>query len=154
ALLDALTHNLRTPLTAIKAAVTALRARGDIEVLSSDERDELLQVIDEESDRLNRFIAGLAATDVSTPAQPQHLRAVPVEAVVRAALMRADTLTRDHRVTLRLDPALPPIAVDAASITEVLYILLDNASKYAPPGTAIAAAATRHDERQVRISVS
>ena len=154
ALLDALTHNLRTPLTAIKAAVTALRARGDIEALSIDERDELLQVIDEESDRLNRFIAGLAATDVSTPAQPQHLRAVPVEAVVRAALMRAETLTRDHRVTVRLDAALPPIAVDAASITEVLYILLDNASKYAPPGTAIAAAAARHDERQVRISVS
>ena len=66
ALLDALTHNLRTPLTSIKAAVTALIGAGswthDSE-LTPDGRLELLQVIDEESDRLNRFIGGLAAPD-------------------------------------------------------------------------------------------
>jgi K+-sensing histidine kinase KdpD len=157
ALLDALTHNLRTPLTAIKAAVTALRADADriqITELSRDERGELLLVIDEESDRLNRFIAGLAATDGSTPAQPQHLRAVAIDDVMRAALMRADILTRDHRMVVRLDERLPAIAVDAASITEVLYILLDNASKYSPAGTAISVTAARHDDRQVRISVA
>ena len=157
ALLDALTHNLRTPLTAIKAAVTALRTdvasigRAD---LSSEGREEMLQVIDEESDRLNRFIAGLAVSDGRAPAQPQHLRAVRVDAVVRAALMRADTLTRDHRVVVRLADGVPDVAVDAASITEVLYILLDNASKYAPPATTIIVRAARHDERQVRVSVA
>jgi K+-sensing histidine kinase KdpD len=157
ALLDALTHNLRTPLTAIKAAVTALRAdadRNQMTELSLDERGELLLVIDEESDRLNRFIAGLAATDGSTPVQPQHLRAVAIDDVLRAALMRADILTRDHRVDVQLEEGLPPIAVDAASITEVLYILLDNASKYSPAETAITVTAGRHDERQVRLSVS
>lgn len=157
ALLDALTHNLRTPLTAIKAAVTALRT--DIDgagraELSSEGRDELLQVIDEESDRLNRFIAGLAVTDRPAPMQPQHLHAVKVDAVVRAALSRAETLTRDHRVVVRLDDGLPDVAVDAASITEVLYIVLDNASKYAPPSTTITIRGGRHDERQVGLSVT
>src|SRR5262245_47286708 len=60
-LLDALTHNLRTPLTAIKAAVTALLGVWDRSTeLSNESRRELLQVIDEESDRLNRFIEGLS----------------------------------------------------------------------------------------------
>jgi two-component system sensor histidine kinase KdpD len=46
------------------------------------------------------------------------------------------------------------VSVDAASITEVIYILLDNASKYAPAGTSIAVSAAREDERSVRIAVS
>ncbi len=157
ALLDALTHNLRTPLTAIKAAVTALRTDmdgGERAQLSREGQDDLLQVIDEESDRLNRFIAGLAVTDRPAPRQPQHLGAVKIDAVVRAALMRAETLTRDHRVIVRLEDGLPDVAIDAASITEVLYIILDNASKYAPPSTAIAISAARQDERQVRISIA
>jgi len=156
ALLDALTHNLRTPLTAIKAAVTALRTdlKGEHRAeLSSEGRDELLQVIDEESDRLNRFIAGLAVSDRPAPMELQRLRAVPVEQVVKAALSRADTVTKEHRVRLRLNPSLPSLAVDAASIVEVLYILLDNASKYAPAGTKIVLRASLENSRHARISV-
>jgi two-component system sensor histidine kinase KdpD len=157
ALLDALTHNLRTPLTAIKAAVTALRTDLDGEAraeLPREGRDDLLLVIDEESDRLNRFIAGLAASDRPAPMAPQHLRAVAVEQVVKAALSRAETVTRDHRVHVFLNADLPAVAVDAASITEALYILLDNASKYAPPSTAITVSAQTADDRQVRLTVS
>src|SRR5712691_7898115 len=86
ALLDAMTHNLRTPLTAIKAAVTALISSGawtPASDLSSEGRRELLQVIDEESDRLNRFIEGLSTPDRAEPAQPLHLRAVAVDDLVR-----------------------------------------------------------------------
>ena len=157
ALLDALTHNLRTPLTAIKAAVTALRTDLQLEQradLSREERDDLLQVIDEESDRLNRFIAGLAASDRPAPMEIQQLRSVPVEHVVKAALSRADTVTKEHRVRVRLASGLPALAVDAASIVEVLYILLDNASKYAPPGTTIAVSAERDGEHELRLIVA
>jgi K+-sensing histidine kinase KdpD len=155
ALLDALRHNLRTPLTAIKAAVTALlrSVRSPNSALSIDERGELLQVIDEESDRLNRFIEGLSSPDRSEPAQPLHLRAVDVRDIVNAGLTRAETLTRDHHVVVRMGGDLPPLSVDAASIAEVIYILLDNASKYAPPGTALTISAARADERYVRIAV-
>jgi two-component system sensor histidine kinase KdpD len=63
-------------------------------------------------------------------------------------------VTRDHHVVVALDEALPTLSVDAASITEVMYILLDNASKYAPAGSTITVRASREDERQVRITVS
>jgi K+-sensing histidine kinase KdpD len=156
ALLDALTHNLRTPLTSIKAAVTALIRSGSRSAhaeLPVEGRDELLQVIDEESDRLNRFIEGLSTSDAAAPLQPIHLRAIEVESIVRSGLHRAETVTRDHRVVVLLDEGLPAVCVDAASITEVIYILLDNASKYAPRGTTITVRALREDERGVRIAV-
>src|SRR6266536_5158507 len=156
ALLDALTHNLRTPLTAIKAAVTAIIGAGvwaPESELSSEGRRELLQVIDEESDRLNRFIEGLSTPDRAEPAQPLHLRAVAVDDLVRAGLARAETVIRDHRVAVALDPDLPRVSVDEASITEVIYILLDNASKYAPVGSTITLRVGRDGERHVRLMV-
>jgi len=134
-----------------------LRAGGDgrtMAGLPQEGRDELLQVIDEESDRLNRFIEGLAAADSTTPTRPEHLRVASLASVIRTALMRAETLTRDHRVIAQIEKDVPDIAVDGASITEVLYILLDNASKYAPPRTTIAVKATRQGDRQVRLSVT
>ena len=157
ALLDALTHNLRTPLTAIKASVTALlgdRLRGIHTELSSEGRRELLQVIDEESDRLNRFIEGLSAPEGAAPAQPLHLRAVPVDEVVRAGLMRAETLTRDHHIVVKVGDGLLPVSIDAPSLAEVVYILLDNASKYSPAGTTITIEAIREDDRYARLTVS
>jgi K+-sensing histidine kinase KdpD len=157
ALLDALTHNLRTPLTSIKAAVTALIRSGawsPVSELSSEGRRELLQVIDEESDRLNRFIEGLSTPEDSKPAPPIHLRAIEVDELVRSGLHRAETVIRDHRVNVALDEATPAVSGDAASIVEVIYILLDNASKYAPAGTTITVRAARDDERSVRISVA
>jgi two-component system sensor histidine kinase KdpD len=156
ALLDALTHNLRTPLTAIKAAVTAL-IRPGIWAHDSDlpieGRQELLQVIDEESDRLNRFIEALSRPDRGEPAQPLHLRAVDVNDIIQPALHRADILTRDHRVIVTIADGLPTLSVDAASMAEVIYILIDNASKYSPPGTAIRVVATPEDDHHVRITV-
>lgn len=157
ALLDALTHNLRTPLTSIKAAVTALIRTGvwdPVSQLSVEGRRELLQVIDEESDRLNRFIEGLSTPDRAEREQPIHLRAIDVGGILRSGLHRAETVTRDHRVIVSLDEALPAVSVDAASMTEVIYILLDNASKYAPSGTTITVRSVPEDERTVRIVVS
>jgi len=157
ALLDALTHNLRTPLTSIKAAVTALIRTGvwsPVSELSSEGRRELLQVIDEESDRLNRFIEGLSTPEDTKPVPPIHLRAIEVDELVRSGLHRAETVIRDHRVNVALDEATPAVSGDAASIVEVIYILLDNASKYAPAGTTISVRAARDEERSVRISVA
>jgi two-component system sensor histidine kinase KdpD len=157
ALLDALTHNLRTPLTAIKASVTALIADGPWNTssrLPAEGRRELLEVIDEESDRLNRFIEGLSTAGQPDPSQPPHLRAVALENIVRAGLARAEALTRDHRVAVDLERNLPPVSVDSPSIAEVIYILVDNASKYAPAGSTITIRAARADEDRVKLSVT
>jgi K+-sensing histidine kinase KdpD len=156
ALLDALTHNLRTPLTAIKAAVTALIRSGVRREpeLPVEDRLELLQVINEESDRLNRFIEGLSTSDRGEPSQPAQLGEVSVDAIVRAGLMRAETVTRNHRVVVDLAADLPGVSVDPAAMTEVIYILLDNASKYAPRDTAITVRASRDEEHYVRVTVT
>jgi two-component system sensor histidine kinase KdpD len=96
----------------------------------------------------------LSTPDAGEPAQPLHLRAVEVQDIVQAGLRRADTLTRDHRVAVSLAPDLPRLSVDAASMAEVIYILLDNASKYAPPNTTLTVSAREEDDRHVRIVVS
>jgi len=157
ALLDALTHNLRTPLTAIKAAVTALIASGSWHggsALPAEGRRELLQVIDEESDRLNRFIEGLSNAGRPDASQPLHLRSVPLGDIVRAGLLRAESITRDHRLTVEIDEGLPPVAVNAASVAEVIYILVDNASKYAPTKSGITLRASQAAREYVQLSVS
>ena len=141
ALLDALTHNLRTPLTSIKASVTALMASESDGVFSEEGRSDLLHVIDEETDRLNRFIEGLSGA--GTAAQPLVPRPVDVNDILRVALARAETLTRDYHMHVTVTEKLPTVSVDAASITEVLYTLLDNASKYAPPQSSIRVTASR-----------
>jgi K+-sensing histidine kinase KdpD len=155
ALLDALTHNLRTPLTAIKASVTAMLSSSEIDsaALSSASRRELLLVIDEESDRLNRFIEGLTVADRPDPAQPSSFRAVGVEQVVRETVARAETVARRHRVVVSLAPGLPQIAVDRSAVGEALYTLIDNASKYSPVSSTIRVGATQQDEHYVRIAV-
>ena len=158
ALLDALTHNLRTPLTAIKASVTALigdQSSRAAPTLSNEGQRELLEVIDEESNRLNRFIEGLSAAG-SDSIQPLNLRAAAVADIVRMGLARAETLTRDYHLETDVAPTLPALSVDAASIVEVLYILLDNASKYAPPQSTIriGATASASDGQYVTLAVS
>jgi two-component system sensor histidine kinase KdpD len=154
ALLDALTHNLRTPLTSIKAAVTALIALWERTTdLSVEARRELLAVIDEESDRLNRFIEGLSTPDL-VPVSTRYRRASRVEDLVQAALLRSEPITRNHEIVVELEGTLPSVSVEPASIVEVLYILLDNASKYSAAGTPIVVRAAQTDDGYVRASVS
>lgn len=156
ALLDALTHNLRTPLTAIKAAVTALISAEvwhPRRAIEAEGEHELLQVIDEESDRLNRFIEGLTTAGNTENGHPRTLRAVELGSVLRAARSRAETVTRDHRLVVSIESELPCAAVDPAAIVEALYIVLDNASKYAPAGTVIRIGARSDGERVIRLTV-
>lgn len=155
ALLDALTHNLRTPLTAIKASVTAMLSSTELDPspLSQASRRELLHVIDEESDRLNRFIEGLTVADRPDVSQPHTLHAESVETIVSDAVARASTVARRHRVVVHVVPDLPAVAVDRSAIGEALYTLLDNASKYSPLNTAITITAVREDDAHVRLSV-
>lgn len=112
ALLDAVTHDLRTPLTSIKASVTTLldeasSARGDLDAAG---RTELLQVIDEESDRLNRFVEGLVELARIEAGDLQlRRRWGAVDEIISIALSRAEWLTRHHTVQTDLGGELPLI---------------------------------------------
>jgi two-component system sensor histidine kinase KdpD len=145
ALLDAVTHDLRTPLTSIKASVTTLleelRAKSDDEEsvrLDAEARREMLEVIDEEADRLDRFIEGLMEL-ARIEAGEMHLRKQwgSVEEIIQAALRRAAPLTRRHRMEVWLDDELPSVRVDERAVAEVIYTLVDNAAKYSAAGTSI-----------------
>jgi K+-sensing histidine kinase KdpD len=161
ALLDAVTHDLRTPLTSIKASVTTLLddpgAKTEDErlgMLDADGRREMLEVIDEESDRLNRFVEGLMEL-ARIEAGEMHLRRRwgSVEEIVTTALERAAPLTRDHLIHVTLDDGLPTVRVDDRAVAEVIYTLVDNAAKYSPVGTKINVVARSADDQMVRLSV-
>src|ERR1044071_2703699 len=115
ALLDAVTHDLRTPLTSIKASVTTLleefRSRADTEesvMLDEEGRGEMLEVIDEETDRLNHFIEGLVEmARIEAGEMRLRRRWGSIEEIVSAALARAAPLTRGHEVITRIDEGLP-----------------------------------------------
>jgi two-component system sensor histidine kinase KdpD len=161
ALLDAVTHDLRTPLASIKASVTTLlddqpqNANPKIENrLVEADRQEMLEVIDEECDRLNRFIGGLIEL-ARIEAGEMHLRRHwgAVDEIISAALVRAEPLTRGRKVSLDVEAELPVVRVDEQAVSEVVYTLIDNAVKYSPPETTIEIAARRSGKNHVEMSV-
>jgi K+-sensing histidine kinase KdpD len=161
ALLDAVTHDLRTPLTSIKASITTLldEVRGasgedSIVALDPEARREMMQVIDEESDRLNRFIGGLIDL-ARIEAGELHLRRRwgTVEEIIAAALARAGTLTANRRVDVYVESELPVVRVDERAVSEVLYTLVDNAAKYSPAGSSIRVSAERESDELIRMAV-
>ena len=140
ALLDAVTHDLRTPLTSIKASITTLidEARAPEFALDKESRLEMLQVIDEESDRLNRFISGLIELARIDAGELQLRRQWgAIDEIVSTALSRAQPLTQDHTVEVNIGEELPAVRVDERAVSEVVYTLVDNAAKYSPAGTRI-----------------
>ncbi len=159
ALLDAVTHDLRTPLTSIKASVTTLLeteagASQDALPIDAEGRKEFLEVINEEADRLNRFIEGLVEL-ARIEAGEMHLRRAwgNVDEIIAAALARAEPLTRGHRIAVEIEESLPAVRVDARALAEVVYTLVDNAAKYSPTGTRILVKASRAPAEMVEFAV-
>jgi two-component system sensor histidine kinase KdpD len=157
-LLDAVTHDIRTPLTSIKASVTTLldelrTRRDDAARLDADGRREMLEVIDEEADRLNRFVEGLVElARIEAGDLELRRRWGTVDEIVVSALERAEPLTRRHTVEVSIEKDLPVVRVDAKAVAEVIYTLLDNAAKYSPARTRIKVGAAQVDE-MMRLAV-
>jgi two-component system sensor histidine kinase KdpD len=134
-LLDSVTHEFRTPLTAIKASAETLMSEVKLE---KPQLKDLLVVINEESDRLNRLVgeaaevAQLDARQVELRFEPHHIR----EAVDLALQQSKHALER-HPVEVVIPETLPAVRMDLERIIEVLAQLLDNAGKYSPPDTPI-----------------
>ena len=134
-LLDSVTHEFRTPLTAIKASAETLLS--DVK-LEKPELQELATVINEESDRLNRLV-GEAAEVAQLDAGQVELRLEPhqINEVVKLALQKMKNVLEKHPVEVAIQQDLPAIKMDLDRVVEVLVQLLDNAAKYSPPDTAI-----------------
>src|SRR5437764_7873327 len=138
ALLDAVTHDLRTPLTSIKASITTLldETRGQVNgeppvTLDAESKVEMMEIIDEESDRLSRFISGLIELARIEAGELQlRRRWGVVDEIISAALSRAEPMTKQHRVTLEVEKELPGVRVDERAVSEVVYTLINTAAKY------------------------
>lgn len=143
-LLDSVTHEFRSPLTAIKASVTSLLGSSNH---SPEEKQELLTIINEESDRLNRLI-GEAAEMAQLDANKVEFRfeSAPVGAVVVEALEELKQLLVQHPVEVRIPPDLPNARMDPAHIKEVLVHLVENAAKYSPAEAPIRITAETKDK--------
>jgi K+-sensing histidine kinase KdpD len=153
ALLDAVTHDLRTPLTSIKAAVTTLLDEAEVE-LDDEARREFFEVINEEADRLNRFVENMVElARIEAGAISLRRRWSSIEEIVTMARARAEPLTRDHRLEVELEREAPVARVDASLIAEVLYSLIDNAAKYSPAGSRIKISARRAENEMIMIAV-
>ena len=161
ALLDAVTHDLRTPLTSIKASVTTLlddaHRQNDENppvTLDRDSRFEMLEVIDQESDRLNRFIGDLIElARIEAGELSLRRRWGAVDEIISTALGRAKSLTAKHRLQIISEKELPVVRVDASAVSEVVYTLVDNAAKYSPPGSTIRIDAQRGPNGMVTMAV-
>jgi two-component system sensor histidine kinase KdpD len=102
------------------------------------QKAELLATIIDESERLNRFIANLLdMTKLEAGAVAPKTSAHDVGEIVGSALRRAGKILSGHRVEVDLPADLPMLDVDAVLLEQALFNLLDNAAKYADPGTEI-----------------
>jgi len=134
-LLDSVTHEFRSPLTAIKASVTSLLGSPNHspERHSPEEKQELLTIIDEESDRLNRLI-GEAAEMAQLDANKVEFRFTfaPIGPVVANVLDELKQTLVHHPVEVKIPPDFPNARMDSVHIKEVLVHLIENAAKYSP----------------------
>jgi two-component system, OmpR family, sensor histidine kinase KdpD len=130
ALLDSITHDFRTPLTSIKAAVTGLLTSKDSNLAQSR---ELLSIINEECDRLNHLVeeaaemAKLEAGEVRL-----DLAATSVQEIINAALAHCKGALAGRRVNVRVADGLPPVRADLERAKEALVQLIENANLYSP----------------------
>ena len=136
AMLTSLSHDLRTPLASILGAAGTIRDLSS--KLSDVEKADLLGTIIEEAERLNRFIANLLdMTKLEAGAISPNISPQDLHELVGASLRRADRILAGQHVALDLPADLPLVAADAVLFEQVLFNLLDNAAKYAPPGSTI-----------------
>ncbi|WP_169949112.1 DUF4118 domain-containing protein [Microbispora sp. H11081] len=149
ALLAAVSHDLRTPLAAAKAAVESLRAT-DVEWSAMD-RAELLETADESLAKLDRLVANLLdmsrlqAGVLGVAAQP-----VAVEEIVPRALDDLGPLAGEVRIDIPHD--LPEVVADPALLERVLANVVANAVRYTPAGESVLVTASRYGERaEIRI---
>lgn len=135
ALLDAVTHALRTPLTSIKASVTNLLSNNG---LMEGQKHELLTIINEETDRLNRLVgeagemARLDAGEVELELEPH-----PIEEVIDTSLEHCKNSLGNRAVKVQIAQRMPPVKIDLARAREVLVHLIENANQYSQPNQPI-----------------
>ncbi len=135
-LLSSISHDLRTPLSAITGAATTLLENDA--AIDTVGRLELLQTIQEEAEHLNRIIKNvLDMTRLESGAIKVNKEWQSLEEIVGVVINRLGDRLNDHPLTVKLPGNLPLIPFDGLLVEQVLMNLFDNAIKYTPKGTPL-----------------
>jgi two-component system sensor histidine kinase KdpD len=151
ALLNAVSHDLRTPLSSITGAVTGLIVEGDR--YDGETRNALLKTINEGAQRMNRFITNLLnmARIESGILRPNREWCDMLD-IVGVAVKEVGDILPEHGLDITTPAELPLVEVDFGLIEQVLINLLENAVKYSPVGSTISLAIAA-DEGELKVAV-
>jgi two-component system sensor histidine kinase KdpD len=144
ALLSSVSHDMRTPLSAISASASSLSRFGA--ELNGEMRSDLLNTIEEQCERLNRYTTNLLNLG-RLQAGVDHRQFTECDAleVLGAAISRTRTLGSSHAITKQYDIAAAPVRADPVMLEQVFYNVLENAVRYSPEGSCITVSATTAD---------
>lgn len=136
AVFSAVTHDLKTPITSIRASVDLLR--DPVSGLDATETTELLEGIASATDRLNRLVGNvLDLAKLNAGAMEPRLESADVRDLVGAVLGRMAPAMNGHKVEVRAVGYLPEVNVDVVQFEHILSNILDNALRFSPPSSSI-----------------
>jgi two-component system sensor histidine kinase KdpD len=152
ALLSSVSHELRTPLATMKAAITSLRS-GEVD-WASPARTDLLAVVEEDLDHLNRLVGNLLDMSRIEAGVLKPQRAwLSLSEVVGGTLVRMRRSSEQHRVVVNISDELPLVPADYVQLDQVFTNLISNALKYAPSGSTITLSAWTLGGGQIQVQV-
>ena len=135
ALLRSVSHDLRTPLAAIRAVASDLR---DGVAYDDGARQELLELVVDESERLDRLVHNLLSMSrIEAGSLQPDLQAVPIDELLQDRVHRLGRLLRSAEVSVDAPTGLPLVSADYTMVDQVVTNLLENATRHAPAGSRI-----------------
>ena len=148
-MIDSITHELRTPLTSIKGAATILMEGG----MEGENSHELLTIINEESDRLNKLVSeAVEMAQLDAQQVQMHRMPVNVASLIQESRETCSWVEGNHSLRIHVPTDLTMDA-DASYLKKVICNLLENAARYSKPDTPITISATEQ-EGFIAVSIS
>jgi len=133
-MLDALAHEFKTPLTPIMAAVTSMLSDTD----TNPTHQELLRIVDEETDRLNSMLTeAIQMSRIEAGELQLHRSPQSIGKILQAQLDKLGESLEGRKVTLEVPEKLPRVSVDPEFIGTVIWQLITNALRYTPPNSPL-----------------
>jgi len=145
ALLTAISHDLKTPLSIILGSASSLSTLKSS--LNAEATQYLLNSIQEEGERLNQFIANLLdMSRLESEAVRPKRQLSELQDILNSAFHRAERLLARHQVVFQVPNGLPMLELDPVLMEKVLFNLLENAAKYTPEGSLITISAWEQEQ--------